>query len=150
MGNHFHRSVYDHVSLVGEGDIIPFLYECPRLRSVEISATEPRAMIRGRCGGGNRKEFEDEIDKFTLNKGYEYNEDCADDNTYAMFYFRLDLNKWIKYMKKNKDLVTETRHRHKCECVDSRYWNKKTVDEWLDYWKNNPNGNAENCDEGKK
>lgn len=72
------------------------VYDCPRVRSWEISLDEPRLEIRGRFGGGNREEYEDEIDNFER----KYNAaDCYDDDTdctYGYFEIKLDESKWIK------------------------------------------------------
>lgn len=79
------------------------VYDCPRLRSWEISLVDPRMEIRGRFGGGNREEYEDEIDFFKS----QYNVvDCYDDDTdctYGYFVIRLDEIHWTNF----KDLFEE-------------------------------------------
>lgn len=109
--------------------VAPFADDCPRFRSLEISASEPRIMIRGRCGGGNREEYEKEIEAFTRNQGFEYERDCRGDDTYAIFVFTVDSKLWNEYMEHNMNKIQDTKHDgHECDCEDNGVWQKKQND----------------------
>lgn len=82
-------------------------YECPRFRSVDVSATDPIVRIRGRCGGDNREEYEDEIAEFSSNPGFLEEDDVASDNTYAEFDFQVKRKRWLFLLASYPDLILE-------------------------------------------
>lgn len=82
-------------------------YECPRFRSVDVSATEAIVRIRGRCGGGNREEYEDEIEEFSSLPGFLTEDDMDSDDTYAEFDFQVKRKRWLFLLASYPDLILE-------------------------------------------
>jgi hypothetical protein len=99
---------------------------------------EPRAIVRGRCGGANRERFALEIAKYTKNPGYEYDEDCSMDDTFAFFVFTIqDTKKWLDYITTNQKLATYTQHNgesKQCTCIDAEKFKEKTEEQWIKHW----------------
>jgi hypothetical protein len=89
-------------------DINP--YNCPRFRAFEINTEEPLLCIRGRCGGGNREEYQNEIDEMESYGGFNRSWDCQDDNTYMCFEYTIcDVKGWKELVDKyhSVDLMAE-------------------------------------------
>lgn len=122
MGSTMSNSIYSRGNKTPrDEEMSQFIYDkfgvdvdmCPRFRSWEISMDKPLLEVRGRFGGGNRDDYEDEIDSF----GETYDmKDCGDDSydcTYGYFRKQLDKDLWQEFKnkfeikKKDEDVVTK-------------------------------------------
>lgn len=110
----YHR--YDHLKPDLEfDDALAYLlqfnpkYNCPRYRSTTISAISPIAEVEGRCGGGNRKEYSREIAGMCQQRGFEQEGDWTEDDTYAIFRYRLDRTRWLELLNRYQERIQSER-----------------------------------------
>jgi len=99
----------DGKGLVG-GNMFP-----PRFRSVEISVTHPYIAIRGRCGGGNRPQFQKQISAVEKAHNFVESFDDSRDSTFMHFVFNFGksvkkVQLWIKFIEKWNSCIQFSRH----------------------------------------
>jgi len=81
------------------------VYDCPRVRSWEMSLGEPRLEVRGRFGGGSRDEHEEGIEEFE--RKYNVVDNHDDDDV------ELEEGEWDNlkiFMKKKQMIVIQSQY----------------------------------------
>jgi len=91
-------------------DIDPF--DCPRFRSWDVSFERPVLTIRGRCGGGNRENYEDEIENMEEDKNFIESHDDDMDSTYMYFTYTLSEDEWKDFCNKYRETKKERAERY--------------------------------------
>lgn len=117
-----------YVSFLNALPLENYISQCPRFRSIEIDTVQPFVAVRGRCGGGNRPDFVEQIENMQSFDSYVTSFDCDSDNTYMYFVYELpqeDYEAWKKLTTEYSDIVEHVDHQgHPCDCRDfksSRY-----------------------------
>lgn len=124
----FHASLYSTDTDFDIESVLGFsVWGCPRYRSVEINALTPEVAVRGRCGDGNRREYEKEIDAFEEKPGFRRSYEWDQDSTYMFFIFEIPKAKhaeWRAIIDKNSSVISVNGHNQKprCTCDDSSDW----------------------------
>lgn len=112
MGSQLSQTSFYYQGTSGEeyNDFVKFScvhpLDCPRFRAWEVGMEEPYIAIRGRCGAGNREDYEKEIEYMESNSTFISSEEMWDDRTYMVFYYKIDDNyieDWKNFVEKYKN-----------------------------------------------
>lgn len=77
-------------------------FEFPRLRSVTLRTNFPMVRVETRSGGGNRRDYEEEIQECRDHPNFVRDRDEEYDPTYMTFEYRIseeNLREWEAYVR---------------------------------------------------
>ena len=130
----FHSSFYDNgqdadlsAGINAFLDKLPFSPNVPRGRSKEICTTKPYIAYRGRCGGGNRDDYQEDIATIESDKNFYESFDMHSDSTYMYFIFQVPEENyldWYNLILEYRFKIQHTDHSDSddaCNCRDVDY-----------------------------